>query len=87
MKTFTIDRSRFNEKGQELYDLLVPIMPREDYIYYVMLLMKSDKDRQMVIDYIKNESNNWSDIITFVKLLSAYNDKEVWVKWYKILLA
>ena len=66
MITSTIDRNRFNEKGQELYDLLLKIMPREDYIYFVMALAKGDKNRQIVIDFIKNKSDNWADIVNFV---------------------
>lgn len=66
MTTSTINRNRFNEKGQELYDLLLDIMPREDYIYFVMALAKSDKNRQIVIDFIKNKSQDWDDVVRFV---------------------
>lgn len=66
MKTSTINRNRFNEIGQELYDLLLSIMPREDYIYFVMSLAKGDDNRKIVIDFIKNKSNDWFDIVKFV---------------------
>lgn len=66
MKTSTINRNRFNEIGQELYDLLLSIMPREDYIYFVMSLAKGDDNRKIVIDFIKNKSNNWFDVVKFV---------------------
>lgn len=66
MITSTIDRNRFNKIGQELYDLLLSIMPREDYIYFVMALAKGDKNRKIVIDYIKNKSNDWFDVVKFV---------------------
>lgn len=66
MKTSTIDRNRFNETGQELYDLLLSIMPREDYIYFVMALAKGDDNRKIVIDFIKNKSNDWFDVVKFV---------------------
>jgi hypothetical protein len=66
MKTSTINRNRFNEIGQELYDLLLSIMPREDYIYFVMSLAKGDDNRKIVIDFIKNKSNDWFDVVKFV---------------------
>lgn len=66
MKTSTINRDRFNKIGQELYDLLLSIMPREDYIYFVMSLAKGDDNRKIVIDFIKNKSNDWFDIVKFV---------------------
>lgn len=62
----TIDRNRFNDVGKHLYDLLLQIMPREDYIYFVMTLAKGDENRNIVINYIENVSNNWSDVIEFV---------------------
>ena len=62
----TIDRNRFNETGKKLYDLLVPLVPHEDYIYYIMSLAIGDKNRQIVIDYIENVSNKWYDIVDFV---------------------
>jgi hypothetical protein len=66
MKTSTINRNRFNEIGQELYDLLLSIMPREDYIYFIMSLAKGDDNRKIVIDFIKNKSNDWFDVVKFV---------------------
>ena len=66
MKTSTINRNRFNEIGKELYDLLLSIMPREDYIYFVMSLAKGDDNRKIVIDFIKNKSNDWFDVVKFV---------------------
>ena len=66
MTTFTIDRNRFSEKGKELYDLLKKIMSDENDIIFVMALAKGDKNRQIVIDFIKNQSKKPNDIINFV---------------------
>lgn len=67
MKTYTIDRNKFkSDIGRQLYDLLVKIMPREDYIFFVLSLAKGDKNRKNVIDFIQNKSDNWFDVVKFV---------------------
>ena len=67
MTTSTIDRSKFKtEIGKQLYDLLLELMPREDYIYFVLSLVKGDENRKKVIDFIKNKSKDWFDIVQFV---------------------
>lgn len=67
MMTSTINRNKFkSEIGKRLYDLLLEIMPREDYIYFVLSLAKGDKNRKKVIDFIENKSKNWFDIVQFV---------------------
>jgi hypothetical protein len=65
--TSTINRNNFKtDIGKELYDLLVQIMPREDYIYFVLSLAKGDENRKKVIDFIKNTSQDWYDVVQFV---------------------
>lgn len=67
MMTSTINRNKFkSEIGKRLYDLLLEIMPREDYIYFVLSLAKGDENRKKVIDFIENKSKNWFDIVQFV---------------------
>ena len=65
--TSTINRNNFKtDIGRELYDLLLQIMPREDYIYLVLSLAKGDENRKIVIDFIKNKSQDWFDVVKFV---------------------
>lgn len=63
--TFTIDKNRLSEVAHELYELLKKIMPTENDIIFVMALAKGDKNRQMVIDFIKNNNPTADEIEKF----------------------
>ena len=65
MTTFTIDKNRLSEVALELYELLQKIMPTENDIIFVMALAKGDKNRQLVIDFIKKNNPTADEIEKF----------------------
>ena len=53
--TTSIDRNKFTtENGRKLYDLLKPIAPHEDWLYAMLMLAKSDDQREELINFINS---------------------------------
>lgn len=62
-----IDRNKFTtELGRNLYDILKPISPNEDWLYFVLMLTKGDDRKKILMDFLKN-NKEWDKIGEFVR--------------------
>ena len=66
---FTIDRDKFKtETGKKLYDMLKKIWNNEHFLIGVLATVKGDEKRQKLIDFIEEENEMDSDVITLASL-------------------
>ncbi len=62
-----IDKSKFKTQiGCELYELLKSVAPHEDWIFLMLMLVKGDKNRKMVVDFIKDGQKTSKEINDFI---------------------
>ena len=63
-----IDRNKFTtELGRKLYDILKPISPNEDWLYFVLMLTKGDDKKKILMDFLNNNDKEWNEIGEFVR--------------------
>ena len=61
-----IDRNKFkSELGKQLYDVLKPLAPHEDWLTLMLMLSRGDDRRKILLDYIEKEKD-WVEIDKFV---------------------
>lgn len=66
MKQF-LTREKFKtEIGRRLFDSLINIAPNLDELYMLFTMVRGDKDRKILLDYIKTGHNNWDEIDDYV---------------------
>lgn len=65
----SIDRTKFKtETGKKLYDMLKKIWNNEHFLIGVLATVKGDEKRQKLIDFIEEENETDSDVITLASL-------------------
>ena len=63
-----IDREKFKtELGKQLYDVLKPIAPSEDWLYLMFMMTKGDYKKNMVMNFINDGNKNWVEIHNFIE--------------------
>ena len=66
MKDF-LKRDKFKtETGKQLFDALINIAPNLDELYMLFAMVRGDKDRKILLDYIKSGHNNWEEIDDYI---------------------
>ena len=56
------------DTGKKLYDLLIKSWNNPEYIYGVLSRLRGDKNKQKLIDFIEEENEMDSDVITLASL-------------------
>ena len=56
------------DTGKKLYDLLVESWDDSEFIYGVLARLRGDAQKQKLIDFIKEENETDSDVITLASL-------------------
>lgn len=56
------------DTGKKLYDLLIKSWNNSEYIYGVLSRLRGDKNKQKLIDFIEEENETDSDVITLASL-------------------
>ena len=56
------------DTGKKLYDLLVKAWEDPEFIYGVLARLRGDTQKQKLIDFIEEENETDSDIITLASL-------------------
>lgn len=66
MKDF-LKRDKFKtETGKQLFDVLINIAPNLDELYMLFAMVRGDKDRKTLLDYIRSGHNNWEEIDDYI---------------------
>lgn len=62
-----INREKFKtELGKQVYDILKPISPHEDWLFLMLMLTKGDEKKQILLDFIAKGERDWGEIHKFV---------------------
>lgn len=63
----SVDRNRLSELGKQIYDILSPISPHEDWLYLTFMYIKGEEKKKILMKFLDTGNRDWGDIQDFLE--------------------